>query len=87
MTYLSLTRRFQFYVYTHVSLVESNVYGLGLRIQKINNSEAVYSVALNDSSTPEFKTLAESLTQVVSTCFLTCLSYYYGKSLLGLGLY
>lgn len=48
-----------------VSFLESSVYGIDLRIQKINGSDATYSVALNDSSTSEFQMLAYNLKQIV----------------------
>lgn len=48
-----------------VCFLESSVYGIDLRIQKINGSDATYSVELNDSSTSEFQTLASNLKQIV----------------------
>lgn len=48
-----------------VCFLESSVYGIDLRIQKINGSDATYSVELNDSSTSEFQTLAYNLKQIV----------------------
>lgn len=48
-----------------VCFLESSVYGIDLRIQKINGSDATYSVELNDSSSSEFQTLASNLKQIV----------------------
>lgn len=48
-----------------IRFLESSLYGIDLRIQKINGSDATYSVALNDSSTSEFQMLADNLKKIV----------------------
>ncbi|XP_062619009.1 polycystin-1-related protein-like [Saccostrea cucullata] len=64
------------------SCTESSIYNLDMRVQKVNGSEAVYSILLNDSSTYEFKTMAGNLAQVTDHIILDSMIHqgYLGTS-------